>query len=241
MKIEVITSFNQKYYDLIGYESLATWLQYWPQDLSITCYVEGMELPQQHRVNQIGFDQLPKEYWDLQEADVKERVKTFGKKGWSVIHAMYNSKADWIFWIDSDVITTAPITKKLLKSVLDNNCLAMYMGVTYTETKDGREGHWLVPETGVFAVNCRHPRFDAFRTEYRRRYVEMDSNSLRRFYDNDVFGAAVKSIQAPYKDLCADLEKEYKTPLRHTVLGPYLHHYKAKHSKDDFAQAVEAQ
>jgi hypothetical protein len=61
MNIEVITSFNQKYYDLIGYESLATWLQHWPQELSITCYVEGMELPEQRRVNQIGFDRLPQE------------------------------------------------------------------------------------------------------------------------------------------------------------------------------------
>jgi len=239
--IEVITSFNQRYYDLIGYESLATWLKYWPTDMEITCYVEGMTLPSQSRVNQVGFDQLPKEYWDLQNAEIKERTKTFGKKAWSVIHAMYHSQADWIFWIDSDVITTATVDHKLLKSVLDKNSLAMYMGVTYSETKDGIEGHWLVPETGIFAVNCRHPRFDEFRAEYRRRYVDMDRADLRRYYDNDVFGAAVKSIQAQYTDLCCNFKKGYKTPLRHTVLGPYLHHYKAKHSKDDFAQGAEDQ
>lgn len=241
MNIEVITSFNQKYYDLIGHESLASFLRHWPRDMSITCYVEEMTLPDQVRVQQIGFDQLPAEYWQLQTAEVKDRVKTFGKKAWSVIHAMYNSSADWIFWIDSDVITTKDLDRTMIESVLDSKFLAMYMGVHYNTTKDGRTGDWLVPETGVFAVNCRHPKFNAFRHEYRRRYIEMDRTGLRRFYDNDVFGAAVRCVGADYNDLCAEFKKAYKTPLRHTVLGPYLHHYKAKHSKDDFAQQAEDQ
>lgn len=243
MSIEVITSFNQKYYDLIGHESLSTFLKYWPGNMSITCYVEGMQLPTQSRVNQIDFSQLPQAYWDLQNnTSVKSRVKTFGKKAWSVIHAMYNSSADWIMWLDSDVISTQSIEPVLLKSVLPDSALATYMGVTYTSTKDGREGNWLVPETGVFAVNCRHQQFDKFREEYRRRYVELDRANLRRFYDNDVFGAAIRAVPAEYNDLCKNFTKAYKTPLRHTVLGPYLHHYKAKHSKDDFAQlAIEDQ
>jgi hypothetical protein len=241
MNIEIITSFNQRYYDLIGHESLATFLQHWPNELKITCYVEGMTLPQQARVQQVGFDQLPKEYWDLQQAEVKDRVKTFGKKAWSVIHAMYNTSADWVVWLDSDVITTKSVTQEILKTVLPSNVLATYMGVTYLTTKTGELGNWLVPETGVFAINCKHPKFDAFRTEYRRRYVDMDRSELRRFYDNDVFGAAVRSVTANYNDLCKDFTKPYKTPLRHTVLGPYLHHYKAKHSKDNFAQLTDDQ
>jgi hypothetical protein len=40
MNIEVITSFNQNYYDLIGKDSVDSWLKYWPKELSLTCYVE---------------------------------------------------------------------------------------------------------------------------------------------------------------------------------------------------------
>lgn len=244
MNIEVITSFNQKYYDLIGSHALESFLRFWPPELKITCYVEEMTIPDQNRVIrfnrqrivEIGFDQLPPDYWHLQNSEVKDRVKTFGKKAWSFIHAMHQTTADWLLWLDADVLTTKPITHQLLAQILPSSALATYMGVTYTETKDGIVGNWLVPETGVFAVNCQHAEFEHLRNQYQQRYVNMDSTGLRRFYDNDVFGAVVRSVSAEYNDLCKHIDKPYKTPLRHTVLGDYLHHYKAKHSKDHFAQ-----
>ena len=73
-------------------------------------------------------------------------------------------------------------------------------------------------------------------------YRERDRSGLRRFYDNDVLGAAVQSVSnATHRDLCAGFEKPYKTPLPHTILGQYLIHYKAKHSKAEYSQEAEAQ
>jgi hypothetical protein len=113
----------------------------------------------------------------------------------------------------------------------------MYMGVIYDKGKDGQPGNWLVPETGIFAVNTQHGRFKQFRDEYCRRYRERDYQDLRRFYDNDVFGAALNVVQpVEVNDLCAGFQKGYKTPLRHTVLGEYLNHYKAKHSKAEYTK-----
>lgn len=236
--IEVITSFNQKYYDLIGRDSVDTWQQHWSNDFSLTCYVEEFQLPTKlPRVREIEFDQLDPDYWDFQQCNVKDRVKIFSKKAYSVMHAMHHSSADWIIWLDADVITTAPVTMDVWRPILYSTTLAVYMGVHYTETKSGLKGDWLVPETGVFAINTAHPDFAAFRKEYSRRYLERDSSGLRRFYDNDVFGATVKAVPSQYFDLCADFKKPYKTPLKHTVLGPYLHHHKAKHSKESYADA----
>ena len=113
----------------------------------------------------------------------------------------------------------------------------MYMGVTYTSDKAGNAGNWLVPETGFFAVNTQHEDFAAFRAEYCRRYHERDYADLRRFYDNDVFGAALVAVPtAQVFDLCESFGKKYKTPLRHTILGDHLIHYKAKHSKAEYNQ-----
>ena len=109
------------------------------------------------------------------------------------------------------------------------------MGVTYTAAKDGSPGRWFVPETGFFAVNTHHPQFKEFASEYKRHYVERDTSMLRRFYDNDVYGYVFEKLKAPGNDLCKDFTKGYKTPLRHTVLGPYIEHYKAKHSKHEFS------
>lgn len=236
MHIETITSFDQSYYDKIGKHCVESWLNYWPETMALTCYVENMTLPSHPRIKQVPFDQLPKGYHEFQAKNFKSRVHIFSKKAWSVIHAMNHSTADRILWIDSDVISTQAMPSSLLHKLLPDTVLSTHLGVTYHHAKDGRTGPWLVPETGVFALNCRHSDFPKFRTEYQRRYDQCDHKDLRRFYDNDVYGAALTEVGSPCLDLCGSLNKPYKTPLKHTALGPYLHHYKAKHSKDWYCQ-----
>jgi hypothetical protein len=239
MNIDVITSFNQKYFDIIGNRCVSTWLKHWPRDMILTCYVENMRIPNLTRTRQIEFDQLGSHYRDFQAAPVKGRVHTFAKKAFSVIHAMHHSSADRIVWLDADVLTLRAVDRVLLEHIMPDDVVSTHMGVTYSADGRGRPGSWLVPETGVFVLNTRHERFCAFRDEYTRRYQDQDFVGLRRSYDNDVYGAVITKLDIPSLDLCADLKKPYKTPLKHTVLGEYLHHYKAKHSKDHFAATAD--
>jgi hypothetical protein len=234
--IEIITSFDKRYYDIIGKACISSWLEYWPKELTLTCYVEGFELPPCDRIKQIPFNQLPQSYFDFQNSDENDRVKIFAKKAWSFIHAMENSTADYIVWLDADVISVDHLPMSLLEKILAPEVLSTHMGVTYDSVRDGRTGKWFVPETGFFGINTRHPQFKKFLSEYKRHYEEHDRGMLRRFYDNDVYGYVFEKLQAPGNDLCKDFTKGYKTPLRRTVLGPYLEHYKAKHSKDTFSQ-----
>lgn len=239
MKIDVITSFDQKYHDLIGKDCVSSWLANWPQHMALTCYVEGMRLSEHNRINQIGFDQLGAEYSDFQQEGFKGRVHTFAKKAHVLIHAMRHSTADRILWLDADVLTIKPVDTGILQQILPDDVVSTHLGVTYLEDRRGMAGHWLVPETGVFALNVLHSQFADFRDEYTRRYHERDFQGLRRSYDNDVYGAVIDQLDIASLDLCADLKKSYKTPLRHTILGGYLHHYKAKHSKHWFSQAAD--
>ena len=236
MNIEIITSFNEYYYELIGRDSLESFIKFWPEEFSLTCYVEEFALSPIHRIRQIDFSNLDPAYNKFQHTKgIGGQERKFSKKAFSFIHAMYHSNADRIIWLDSDVVSQKLLPKNLLISLLPDNVLSTHMGVTYDSMKDGTPGRWFVPETGFFAVNTRHERFDDFRREYCRRYVEQDSSNLRRFYDNDVYGYVFESLGANGLDLCKDFKKPYKTPLKHTVLGPYLAHYKAKHSKADYA------
>jgi len=237
--IQVITSFNQLYYDLIGKDCVSSFLEHWPKDLSITCYVEEFRLPKHNRIQQINFSKLNPDYKKYQlDPALNQSMKKFAKKAYSFMHAMHHSTAEWIVWLDADVITVKTMPIELLERVLRPDDLSMYMGVTYYTDKSGTiAGNWLVPETGIFAVNTQHPDFAAFRSEYCRRYHERDQSGLRRYYDNDVFGAALLTVpDAAVLDLCAGFGKSYKTPLRHTVLGDHLIHYKAKHSKAEYVQ-----
>jgi hypothetical protein len=237
--IQVITSFNQLYYDLIGQDSVRSFLEYWPGNLNLTCYVEGFQMSAHDRVDQIDFAELDPDYAQYQlDSELNQSMKKFAKKAYSFMHAMHHSSAEWIVWLDADVITMQHLPVELLQRVLRPGHLAMYMGVTYWLDKSGTQaGEWLVPETGVFAVNTQHEDFAAFRAEYCRRYHERDQSGLRRYYDNDVFGAALQIVpDAAVLDLCAGFKKSYKTPLRHTILGDHLIHYKAKHSKAEYVQ-----
>jgi hypothetical protein len=238
--IQVITSFNQRYYDLIGKDSMISFLKHWPKELTLTCYVEEFKLStRSKRINQIDFSELDPDYAQYQaDTTLRQSDKKFAKKAYSFMHAMNHSTADWIVWLDADVITAKKLPLSVLTDLLLPEYLSMYMGVTYHTSKDGTPGSWLCPETGIFAVNTRHEKFNQLRAEYCRRYQERDYQDLRRFYDNDVLGAALNVVQpVEVNDLCAKFIKGYKTPLRHTVLGEYLNHYKAKHSKAEYSKS----
>jgi hypothetical protein len=236
MKIKVITSMNQDYHDRIGGDCVRTYLEHWSTDLTV--YQEQFVLTPHARIRTVDFDDLGSDYASFQQdPEMNDRCKRFAKKAFCVIHAMTHSTEDWLVWLDADTITLRSDPAKLLHDLLQPRYLAMYLGVRYTTLREIRFGDWLVPETGLFAVNLGHARSAEFGTEYRRRYVERDFADLRRRYDNDVFGAVIESTPADYLDLCAGLKKAYKTPLRHTMFGDYLHHYKAKHSKQHYIES----
>lgn len=236
MKLEIITSFNQKYYDLIGKDCVDSWLKYWPEEYSLTCYVEEFTIPAHPRVKQISFDNLCKEYFEFQKTS-KKQINKFAKKAFTFIHAMENSTADRIIWLDADVITLQALPKSLLLKILPIDVLSTHMGVIYYADKSGNPGQWFVPETGFFAINTQHAVFENFKTEYKRHYAEKDYKQLRRFYDNDVYGHVFEKLKAPGYDLCDKFDKGYKTPLPHTELAMYLKHYKAKGSKKEYIKS----
>jgi len=233
VNIEVITSFDKKYYEKIGHACVKSWLDNWPTNLTLTCYVEGFALAANPRLNQIPFVALGQDYIAFQASDEKDRVKTFAKKAYSVIHAMENSTADRIVWLDADVITQDTITTEFLELLCPNDTLATFMGVKHEA--------WFSAETGIFVLNTHHPEFKAFAARYKEYYTTHKKDNIRRFYDGEVFGAVAKEFESRAKlnDLCADFKKEYKTPLKHTILGPYLHHHKSKHAKDDFVRQAQ--
>lgn len=234
MNIEVITSFDQRYYDMIGHACVKSWLEYWPEDLTLTCYVENMSLPAQPRIRQIPFSELGSSYEQFQQSEENDRTKTFAKKAYSVMHAFENSTADLIIWVDADVITKQNVPTELLASLCSEKQLAAFMSVDH----DG----WFSAETGIFAVNTRHPDFKKFALRYRERYDNHIKHDLRRFYDGEVFGAVVQEFsRTPYNaemnDLCVNIKG--RTPLKFTELGVYLSHHKSKHAKADFAAQAQ--
>jgi lipopolysaccharide biosynthesis glycosyltransferase len=241
MKISVITSFNKHYYDTIGNKSVSSWLKYWPDNISLTCYVEEFNLPfSNSRITEIPFDCLPNEYFEFQkDINLKPRVKTFAKKAYSIIHAFENNIADRIIWIDADVISTNSLSVDFLENLCPDDTLLSYMRVWHNiDRLDPTSEEVPSAESGFFIVNTKHLEFKNFSSRYREYYNLRITKNLRRFYDGEVLGAVAKEFENKCKiiDLCQVVEKRYNSPLRHLPAGKYLTHYKSKHSKDQFDQ-----
>jgi hypothetical protein len=237
MGIDTITSFDQRYWELIGRDAVESWQRHWPQPLRLTCYVENFDMPPQPRCNVQPWSVLGPRYQAFQDSDAKARVKTFAKKAYCIMHHWRASSADRMIWIDADVITQAPVPQQWLTELCSDDTLITYMGVNHLH-----QGSWYhSAESGVFVVNLRHPQFDAFARRYEQRYDQHQHQDLRRFYDGEVLGAVCREFEptGAVRDLCRDLGKDYKTPIRHTILGQYLHHHKSKHSKEDWANQAD--
>jgi hypothetical protein len=238
MKISVITSFDKKYHDSIGQYCVSSWLKYWPEKLNLTCYVEEFSLPTNEKIIQISFTELAEEYFQLQnDSKIKDRVKIFSKKAYSIIHAFENIDADRIIWIDADIITKDFIDIEMLEKLCAQDTLATFMGVWHGKNKQSKgEKDFYSCETGFFVVNKSHKGFHDFSKRYREYYDKRITTNLRRFYDGEVFGAVILELKEKYKfrDLSEELQKQYNSPLRHTDLGKYLDHHKSKQAKKNF-------
>lgn len=237
--ISVITSFNEHYYNLIGKYSAESFLKCWPNSITLTCYVEEFTMPiVNSRITEITFDNLSKEYFIFQQDErFKDRVKTFAKKAYSIIHALENNTADRIIWLDADVISIKKITTDFLLEMCPDDILLSYMRVWHQIDKnDPTSVEVPSAESGFFIVNTKHPEFKNFSQRYREYYDKRITKNLRRFYDGEVLGAVAKEFENTCKiiDLCESVEKKYNSPMRHLEIGKYLTHYKSKHSKDQY-------
>lgn len=231
MKIAFITSFNQSYYDMYGKYLVNSFVKYFPTTIPLYVYNEDLILPHTEK-NIISMEfNLGDNYQEFIRRNHKSRIKIFAKKAFSWLHACKNIDADRIIWIDSDcqVIQRVPIS--FLESICPDDKLTAHMGIWYYDKKT-REGNVKLntpiycPETGFNVINKNHKLFNNFIERYEDYYVSDKGVKLRRFYDNDVFGAVVKSFP---EENFVELNPDYhKTPMRRTILGKYFEHYKGK-------------
>jgi hypothetical protein len=221
-KINIITSFNESYYNLIGKYCVGSFLKNWPTDHHLTCYVEEMRLEDHPRIEQIPFSELPSSYFEFQQSNYKPRVKTFAKKGYSIIHAMENSNCDILIWIDSDVLTHSLVSSEFLENICKESDLATFLGVWHEA--NGKK--YFSCESSFFVLNKNHKDFSKFSKRYRDYYDNKLTGSLRRFYDGEVLGATIKDLEhlGGMRDLNLTSSN---TPMPRSILKDYFAHLKA--------------
>ena len=224
----IVTSVNKEYYDNYGHRLIDSYKTYLKDVFSFHLYNEDFNLHDPN-IKEMNWD-LGKNYHDFQSRwKSRPRIQTFAKKAYSIIHALNNIDCDKLIWIDSDCIITSTFTSEVTDQILDDKFLASYFGVYHEE--DGKE--YFSCETGFFVINKRHKDFNKFLNMYENIYNNDMHQELRRFYDGEVFGNCMlklKNENVALQDLSpiGRGNKRYKTPIRHSVLAPFILHHKGK-------------
>lgn len=221
-----ITSMDEKYYNLAGKRMLQSYLQFKNNSIPLFVYNEGNFEPEE-KVNLLGWN-LGEDYNEFNKKQKNARVKTFGKKGFSIIHAMYNFDCAKIIWIDADTEIKKPISKKIIDEINPRTILSTHFGVRHkwpSEQNQNRTAYSC--ETGFFVLNKIHNEFSTFRETYKKIYTGKRKEEMRRFYDGEIYGKTVEILNKQGIPMIDLNQGGHKTPIPRSVMGDYISHYKA--------------
>lgn len=222
MKYGAITSMNNTYYNKTGRPFLRSFSKHFSHICDINVYNEGLFTPKAKNVIEAGWD-LGQEFIKFQNRWKNDKVKTFAKKGFSIIHAMNNLDCSRLVWFDADTMFTDDFNEQLLDMIAPDDVLSTHFSVWHTV--EDRTYHSC--ETGFFILNKNHPGFNDFKEVYTKIYTNDQHEDLRRFYDGEVYGKTVEIMKAKGHKVINLNPGKHKTPFSRSVIGPYIQHFKA--------------
>jgi len=222
MKYIAYTSMDQNYYNKCGKHMLSSYKKNWSHIMPIHVYNEDNFNVKVKTTTSVGWDLGP-HYSNFMIRHSNDRVKTFAKKGFTVIHAMQNIEADRIIWLDADTVITNDIPLLLLDLISPDDTLSTHFSVWHE--KDNIEYHSC--ETGFFILNQTHPGYKEFCETYKDIYINDKTDGMRRFYDGEIYGKTVDIMAAKGHKMLNLNPGRHKTPISRSVIAPYISHFKA--------------
>ena len=223
MKYAAITSMNQAYYDRCVHIMLSTFKKHWSHLIKLHVYNEDNFSLNDDTFIEMGWD-LGKEYNNFQERWKNNRVKTFAKKGFSIIHAMDNIDADRIIWIDADTVIKQPFDLAVFENITQDKFLSSHLQVWHSKN----DKDYYSCETGFFVLNKQHKGYKEFCDTYKDIYYNDKIEGMRRFYDGEIYGKTVQKMHSRgFKMYNMTYGDKVKTPVPRSPLAPFIDHYKA--------------
>jgi len=237
-KFACITTFNQDYYDSMANKMVETYLQFWPEDVPLYCYTEDMQLPlSSPKLKEIDVYEACgeplKEYLDYIGTHYS---RGFAYKAFCWVHACKTLDVDQIIYLDADSVTYRTITKEWIDSILKEDELVAYMGVTM------HKGKWAGTnkqhaDSGIYWFNKNHSYAETFVNRYENIYLtkEVKTDNIRFPKPNDAYVLAdcvTDALDNNVKIVDFHPQRTAHSPLKETVLGKYFRHFKGARKKD---------
>ena len=245
MKYTVITTFNTDGYNRYGRRMIETFLQTWPSTVELRVYAEDCQVTQTapnlkvfdlHAASpelvafKTRWQGVSKANGNVLDDPVRSKRKDAGKgfkwdavrfshKVYAIFHAAKNADADWLIWMDADMVCHSPIKLEFIESMCPTHIDLCYLG---------RTGKF--SECGLYAVNLRTQLAQNFLQEFQRYYDDAENGifTLGEWHDSYVFDAVRAQIGMAQLDWSAGLIKGEGHPLINSAWGAYLDHLKGE-------------
>lgn len=232
-KFACMTSMHQPYYDHIGRHMIESWQKYWPADIDLYLYAEKMNFSSDDpRIVVVDWDSACYGGWHefSKKTDDGNALK-FGKKGWASLHGWKNIDAEFIIWLDADLLFSNPINEEVLLKTINKDQLVSLFDTDY-QRKEPIRTHWSA-ESGYVAVNKLHPEFQNFIKRYEEIYrLDKKPDEIVNWWDNETLMLAAKDFLPHIHDLSQyRTTNKTQTPMNHSFLGGYMSHFKGKSKK----------
>lgn len=233
---KVVTSQHKPYYDMIGKDCIESFLKFWPKEVSIELWAENfvpditdprLIVKDFNKVNP-RLENFVKLMFSKTDNHKVLSKKTFWLKGHVVLTALEEFDSDVFIWLDSDVVTHAPVTLEYLDKLIPEDCLSV-------DIPAGGKGRNKEAETGFFGLNCKHPLKDVVMDYYKEYHTTSKMLYTPRYMETSVWWSGVRLAEnrgAKTNHLAAT--KDHLMPFMYTELANVMRHWVAPTNKSQY-------
>ena len=215
-----VTTFNAKGYDLYGRNLIESYSRNWPKSIPLLVYTEGFSVPNLYH-NVIS---EPLHAWWLESFKARHAHRTvsdfrydavrFSHKVAAVTEATRRG-ADYIIWIDGDVVTNKQIPEPAIEEWLPKG--NEYISWLWRNHK--------YPECGFYILNCNHNAHKSIIKDFASLYSEDKLFLLSEFHDSFALQHVIVQSGVKWKSLSGGFEHA-NHPFVNGPLGVYMDHLK---------------
>ena len=208
MRYEVITSCNHQLWAQYAMRSIPDWC--FAQSVMAQVYWEHETTWQDSR-----WDRFRQQAQQRETARFQHTVCRFSWKVQAQIHAIRNSTADYVIWLDADVVQTQPIT--------DDQIMMLLPGADHVATFLDRQPRKYA-ETGWIAYNLHHAQTRPFINAVEEIYLSQRIFDLEQWHDAFVWDHVRQQTQTPMRSLLHN--NHTNDPFAHSDLAQHFQHHK---------------
>lgn len=211
--MKIITTVHKAGFEQYGHRWIES-MPNWP-DASFTMYAEGFDPTGVPFVRTEAMDRLDafkRRHSRYVPSSWRHDIVRFSNKVFAAHHAFYDHDGIGV-WLDADCVTYNPVPAGYVEEQLGDAYMAVFQ----------RPG--LYTETGLWLMNCAHPRHREFMDLWLRWFEEDAFTNLPEWHDCTTLDATIKMTGVPVVNL-SGIHSGKMHPMAHADFGRFVDHCK---------------